>query len=76
MGKPWGGVIWSIPVLPTDASLLVRGGRTGRGLVRLQLLEAYLQTLLANERMPCGPALTSFFAPQTRDLEPRLPPGR
>lgn len=64
-------------VLPKlqDASLLVRGGRTGRGLVRLQLLEAYLQTLLANERMPCGPALTSFFAPQTRDLEPRLPPG-
>ncbi|KAF6271635.1 NADPH oxidase organizer 1 [Rhinolophus ferrumequinum] len=64
-------------VLPKlqDASLLVRGGRTGRGLVRLQLLEAYLRALLAIERMPCDPALTSFFAPQTRDLEPRLPPG-
>lgn len=63
-------------VLPADASLLVRGGRTGRGLARLRLLEAYLRTLLAAERMPCGPALTSFFSPQTRDLEPKLPPGR
>lgn len=63
-----------LPKLP-DASLFVHGGRTGRGLVRLRLLESYSQMLLAAERMPCGPALTSFFSPQTRDLESRLPPG-
>ncbi|XP_019504239.1 PREDICTED: NADPH oxidase organizer 1 isoform X5 [Hipposideros armiger] len=63
-----------LPKFP-DASLFMHGGHTGRGLVRLRLLESYSRSLLAAERMPCGPALTSFFSPQTRDLEPMLPPG-
>lgn len=74
-GHPGGGLdIWS--VMPTDTSLLVRGGRTGRGLTRLQLLETYLQTLLLVNHVSRAPALTSFFAPQPWDLEPTLPPGR
>lgn len=63
-----------LPKLP-DTSLLVRGGRTGRGLTRLQLLETYLQTLLLVNHVSRAPALTSFFAPQPWDLEPTLPPG-
>uniref|UniRef100_A0A667I386 NADPH oxidase organizer 1 n=1 Tax=Lynx canadensis TaxID=61383 RepID=A0A667I386_LYNCA len=59
-----------------DASLLVRGGRTGRGLARLRLLETYSRALLgAAERVSRSPALTGFFAPQPLDLEPTLPPG-
>lgn len=74
-GHPGGGLdIWS--VMPTDTSLLVRGGQTGRGLTRLQLLETYLQTLLLVNHVSRAPALTSFFAPQPWDLESTLPPGR
>ncbi|XP_058565845.1 NADPH oxidase organizer 1 [Neofelis nebulosa] len=65
-------------VLPKlrDASLLVRGGRTGRGLARLRLLETYSQALLgAAERVSRSPVLTGFFALQPLDLEPTLPPG-
>ncbi|XP_051686213.1 NADPH oxidase organizer 1 isoform X2 [Oryctolagus cuniculus] len=64
-----------LPKLP-DAPLLARGGRTGRGLARLRLLETYTRTLLAAaERVSQSPALTGFFAPQPLDLEPSLPPG-
>ncbi|XP_008046904.1 NADPH oxidase organizer 1 [Carlito syrichta] len=64
-----------LPKLP-DAPLLVRGGRTGRGLARLRLLETYSQMLLATtERVARSPVLTDFFAPQPLDLEPTLPPG-
>ncbi|XP_029805968.1 NADPH oxidase organizer 1 isoform X2 [Suricata suricatta] len=65
-------------VLPKlrDASLWVRGGRTGRGLARLRLLETYSRALLAAaERVSRSPVLTGFFAPQALDLEPTLPPG-
>lgn len=65
-------------VLPklADAPLLARGGRTGRGLVRLRLLETYIRALLAaEERVSQSPALVGFFAPQPLDLEPTLPPG-
>ncbi|NIG61906.1 NADPH oxidase organizer 1 [Pontoporia blainvillei] len=65
-------------ILPklTDASLLVHWGRTGRGLVRLQLLETYSRALLATgERVTHSPVLTGFFAPQPMDLEPVLPAG-
>uniref|UniRef100_A0A452VB20 NADPH oxidase organizer 1 n=1 Tax=Ursus maritimus TaxID=29073 RepID=A0A452VB20_URSMA len=65
-------------VLPklSDASLLVRRGRTARGLARLRLLETYSQTLLAAAvRVSRSPALTGFFAPYPLDLEPALPPG-
>ncbi|XP_039102806.1 NADPH oxidase organizer 1 isoform X3 [Hyaena hyaena] len=59
-----------------DTPLLVRGGRTGRGLARLRLLETYSRALLeAAERVSQSPALTGFFAPQPLDLEPTLPPG-
>lgn len=55
----------------------MRGGRTGRGLARLRLLETYSQALLgAAERVSRSPVLTGFFAPQPLDLEPTLPPGR
>lgn len=66
------------PVLPIDAStsLLARGGRTGRGLARLRLLETYSRALLEAERVSRGPALIAFFEPQLQDLEPSLPPGR
>ncbi|XP_031303576.2 NADPH oxidase organizer 1 [Camelus dromedarius] len=64
-----------LPKLP-DASLLAHWGRTGRGLVRLRLLETYLRALLvAGERLSRSPVLTGFFAPQPLDLEPALPPG-
>ncbi|XP_032182717.1 NADPH oxidase organizer 1 isoform X3 [Mustela erminea] len=64
-----------LPKLP-DASLLVRGGRTGRGLARLRLLETYSRTLLTMAaRVSQSPALSDFFAPQPLDLEPRLPAG-
>lgn len=68
----------SCPVLPAaDAPWLVLRGRTGRGLARLQLLEAYLRALLvAGERVSHSPVLTGFFEPQPLDLEPMLPPGR
>nr|XP_021522933.1 NADPH oxidase organizer 1 isoform X2 [Aotus nancymaae] len=60
-----------------DAPLLARGGRTSRGLARLQLLETYSQRLLATaEHVARSPAITGFFAPQPLDLEPALPPGR
>ncbi|XP_012910705.1 NADPH oxidase organizer 1 isoform X1 [Mustela putorius furo] len=65
-------------VLPKlrDASLLVRGGRTGRGLARLRLLETYSRTLLTMAaRVSQSSALSDFFAPQPLDLEPRLPAG-
>lgn len=64
-----------LPKLP-DAPLLARGGRAGRGLARLRLLNTYAQALLAtSERVSQSLALTSFFAPQPQDLEPVLPPG-
>ncbi|XP_011817863.1 PREDICTED: NADPH oxidase organizer 1 [Colobus angolensis palliatus] len=65
-------------VLPKllDAPLLAHGGRTSRGLARLQLLETYSRRLLATaERVAQSPAITGFFAPQPLDLEPTLPPG-
>ncbi|XP_017713880.1 PREDICTED: NADPH oxidase organizer 1 isoform X7 [Rhinopithecus bieti] len=65
-------------VLPKllDAPLLAHGGRTSRGLVRLQLLETYSRRLLATaERVAQSSAITGFFAPQPLDLEPTLPPG-
>ncbi|XP_054310722.1 NADPH oxidase organizer 1 isoform X3 [Pongo pygmaeus] len=65
-------------VLPKllDAPLLARGGRTSRGLARLQLLETYSRRLLATaERVARSPAITGFFTPQPLDLEPALPPG-
>ena len=76
--EPWGGAPQSAHVLPTDRSalLLARGGRTGRSLARLRLLETYLQTLLVVEHVSRGPALRAFFEPQPQDLEPSLPPGR
>ncbi|XP_032124106.1 NADPH oxidase organizer 1 isoform X2 [Sapajus apella] len=59
-----------------DAPLLARGGRTSRGLARLQLLETYSRRLLATaEHVAQSPAITGFFAPQPLDLEPALPPG-
>ncbi|KAJ1067453.1 PREDICTED: NADPH oxidase organizer 1 isoform X1 [Capra hircus] len=65
-----------LPKLPADAPWLVLRGRTGRGLARLQLLEAYLRALLvAGERVSRSPVLTGFFEPQSPDLEPMLPPG-
>lgn len=68
----------SCPVLPAaDAPWLVHRSRTGRGLARLQLLEAYLRALLAaGERVSRSLELTGFFTPQPLDLEPMLPPGR
>ncbi|XP_012866774.1 PREDICTED: NADPH oxidase organizer 1 [Dipodomys ordii] len=65
-------------VLPklSDAPLLARAGRTGRGLARLRLLGAYARALLASaDRVSRSPALAGFFAPQPLDLEPVLPPG-
>ncbi|XP_076696566.1 NADPH oxidase organizer 1 isoform X2 [Callospermophilus lateralis] len=63
-----------LPRLP-DTPLLIRGGRTGRGLARLRLLDTYAQALLATaERVSRSLALTNFFAPQPLDLEPMLPP--
>ncbi|XP_036890372.1 NADPH oxidase organizer 1 isoform X2 [Sturnira hondurensis] len=65
-----------LPKLPDiSALLLARGGRTGRSLARLRLLETYLQMLLVVECVSRGPVLTSFFEPQPQDLEPSLPPG-
>ncbi|XP_035876946.1 NADPH oxidase organizer 1 isoform X1 [Phyllostomus discolor] len=65
-----------LPKLPdVSALLLARGGRTGRSLAHLRLLETYLQMLLMVERVSRGPALTSFFEPRPQDLEPSLPPG-
>nr|XP_025130989.1 NADPH oxidase organizer 1 isoform X3 [Bubalus bubalis] len=65
-----------LPKLPADAPWLVHRSRTGRGLARLQLLEAYLRALLAaGERVSRSPVLTGFFTPQPPDLEPMLPPG-
>ncbi|XP_010337383.1 NADPH oxidase organizer 1 isoform X2 [Saimiri boliviensis] len=59
-----------------DAPLLARGGRTSRGLARLQLLETFSQRLLATaERVARSPVITGFFTPQPLDLEPALPPG-
>ncbi|XP_075851071.1 NADPH oxidase organizer 1 isoform X2 [Microcebus murinus] len=64
-----------LPKLP-DAPLLARGGRVGRGLARLRLLETYSRTLLETaERVVQSSALTGFFAPRPLDLEPKLPPG-
>ncbi|XP_010845016.1 PREDICTED: NADPH oxidase organizer 1 [Bison bison bison] len=66
-----------LPKLPADAPWLVHRSRTGRGLARLQLLEAYLRALLAaGERVSRSLELTGFFTPQPLDLEPMLPPGR
>ncbi|XP_048188647.1 NADPH oxidase organizer 1 [Perognathus longimembris pacificus] len=65
-------------VLPklSDAPLLARTGRTGRGLARLRLLGAYARALLASaDRVSRSPALIGFFAPQPLDLEPALPPS-
>ncbi|XP_023620220.1 NADPH oxidase organizer 1 isoform X1 [Myotis lucifugus] len=65
-----------LPKLPdASTSLLARGGRKGRGLARLQLLEAYSQALLEAEQVSRGPLLTAFFEPQLQDLEPSLPLG-
>ncbi|XP_003478158.1 NADPH oxidase organizer 1 [Cavia porcellus] len=64
-----------LPKLP-DAPLLSRGGRTGRGLVRLRLLNTYVQELLANvNQVSWSPVLTSFFEPRNQDLESALPPS-
>lgn len=66
-----------LPVMPTDTSLLVRSGRTGRGLAHLRQLDTYLRTLVAApEHVSRSPTLTSFFEPQPSDLDPTLPPGR
>ncbi|XP_023567411.1 NADPH oxidase organizer 1 isoform X1 [Octodon degus] len=59
----------------SDAPLLSRGGRTGRGLARLRLLETYAQALLAVGRVLRSPVLIGFFEPQARDLESALPPN-
>ncbi|KAM5331508.1 NADPH oxidase organizer 1 [Glossophaga mutica] len=64
-------VLPKLPDLP--ALLLARGGRTGRSLARLRLLETYLQMLLVVKCV--SRVLTSFFEPQPQDLEPSLPPG-
>lgn len=65
------------PIVPTDTSLLVRGGRMGRGLARLRLLDTYTRALLATvEQLSRSAVLTGFFEPQPVDLEPVLPPGR
>ncbi|KAL1778941.1 NADPH oxidase organizer 1 isoform X1 [Sigmodon hispidus] len=64
-----------LPKLP-DAPLLTLGGHTGRGLLRLQLLDTYVQALLATSRhILRSAALNDFFAPKPLDLEPTLPPG-
>nr|XP_006978971.1 NADPH oxidase organizer 1 [Peromyscus maniculatus bairdii] len=64
-----------LPKLP-DAPLLTRRGRTARGLVRLRLLDTYVQELLASsEHVLRSAALSDFFAPKPLDLEPTLPPG-
>ncbi|XP_013373119.1 PREDICTED: NADPH oxidase organizer 1 isoform X2 [Chinchilla lanigera] len=64
-----------LPRLP-DAPLLSRGGRLGRGLVRLRLLETYVQALLATaDRVSQSLVLIGFFEPQARDLESALPPN-
>lgn len=77
-GRPGVGSHSLPPVVPIDAStsLLARGGRKGRGLARLQLLEAYSRALLEAEQVSRGPVLTAFFEPQIQDLEPSLPLGR
>ena len=55
----------SCPVLPAaDAPWLVHRSRTGRGLARLQLLEAYLRALLA-----AGNFQRECFAFQKAQLE-------
>lgn len=60
-----------------DAPLLTRRGHTGRGLVRLRLLDTYVQALLTtSECVSRSSALNDFFAPKPLDLEPTLPPGR
>lgn len=65
-----------LPKFPdASALLLARGGRMGRGLVRLRLLETYSRKLLEVERVSSGPVLAGFFEPQPQDLEPSLPPG-
>ncbi|XP_070269374.1 NADPH oxidase organizer 1 isoform X1 [Myotis yumanensis] len=76
-GSPGVGSHGLSPVVPIDAStsLLARGGRKGRGLARLQLLEAYSRALLEAEQVSRGPLLTAFFEPQLQDLEPSLPLG-
>lgn len=64
-----------LPKLP-DAPLLTRRGHTGRGLLRLRLLETYVRSLLAtSEHIVTSSTLNSFFAPKPLDLEPMLPPG-
>ncbi|XP_051023619.1 NADPH oxidase organizer 1 [Acomys russatus] len=64
-----------LPKLP-DAPLLTRRGHTGRGLVRLRLLDTYVRALLAtSEHILRSWALSDFFAPKPLDLEPGLPPG-
>ncbi|CAH6786654.1 Noxo1 [Phodopus roborovskii] len=64
-----------LPKLP-DVPLLTRRGHTGRGLVRLQLLDTYVQALLAaSEHVLRSSALNDFFAPSPLDLKPMLPPG-
>lgn len=64
-----------LPKLP-DAPLLTRGGHTGRGLVRLRLLDTYVRALLAtSEHILRSSALNGFFAPKPLDLESMLPPG-
>ncbi|XP_007640386.1 NADPH oxidase organizer 1 isoform X1 [Cricetulus griseus] len=64
-----------LPKLP-DVPLLTRRGHTGRGLVRLRLLDTYVQALLAtSEHVLRSSALNDFFAPKPLDLKPMLPPG-
>eukprot|EP00073_Rattus_norvegicus_P027724 XP_006246011.1 PREDICTED: NADPH oxidase organizer 1 isoform X2 [Rattus norvegicus] len=64
-----------LPKLP-DAPLLTRRGHTGRGLLRLRLLETYVRSLLAtSQHIVTSSTLNSFFAPKPLDLEPMLPPG-
>ncbi|GAB1300679.1 NADPH oxidase organizer 1 [Apodemus speciosus] len=59
-----------------NAPLLTRRGHTGRGLVRLRLLDTYVRALLAtSEHILRSSALSGFFAPKPLDLEPMLPPG-
>lgn len=74
--REWGPTVYACDTR-ADAPLLTRRGHTGRGLVRLRLLDTYVQALLAtSEHILRSSALHGFFVPKPLDLEPMLPPGR
>lgn len=73
--REWGPTVCACDTR-ADAPLLTRRGHTGRGLVRLRLLDTYVQALLAtSEHILRSSALHGFFVPKPLDLEPMLPPG-